>query len=387
MSEDFKQVSIDSVVALRVAGYWGSSDSTEKESEPVRVVRAGDITQAGELTGWADRWLTPKQASRAVCEPGDVLVTASGNGLGKCYLVGVEGPLASSNFTRRLAAKPDSILGAYLYVAIQSPLGAAKLREHTATSAFPNLKPTFFEDPWLPLPPLPVQRRIVDLIAHLDCHLANLRAEREALSVTLTSACLLMTTPHEGDEHASIPEVAEILDRLRVPISEDERVHRPGNVPYYGANGQVGWIDESIFDEPLVLVAEDGGPVAEWRTRPQAYAIDGPAWVNNHAHVLRATRVSRDWLYYSLRHRDLTALAPVGTRSKLTQASLKSITVSLPHDSMNRGRLLREIETTLDSLSREVLTVESARVQLLAGLLRGHFVIPESYDTLLSEVV
>lgn len=236
-------------------------------------------------------------------------------------------------------------------------------------------------------PPLPIQRRIVDLMAHLDFHLANLRAEREALSVTLTSACLLMTTPHEGDEHASIPEVAEILDRLRVPISEDERVHRSGNVPYYGANGQVGWIDESIFDEPLVLVAEDGGPVAEWRTRPQAYAIDGPAWVNNHAHVLRATRVSRDWLYYSLRHRDLTALAPVGTRSKLTQASLRSITVSLPHDSMNRGRLLREIETTLDSLSREVLTVESARAQLLVGLLRGHFVIPESYDTLLSEVV
>lgn len=386
MTENFKYVSIDSVVALRVAGYWGSSESTEKESEQVRVVRAGDITQAGELTGWADRWLTPKQASRAVCEPGDVLVTASGNGLGKCYLVGAEGQLASSNFTRRLAAKPGTTLGAYLYLAIQSPLGAAKLREHTATSAFPNLKPTFFVDPWLPLPPLTVQRRIVDLMEHLDNHIANLRAERDGLEEALTIACLEFTAERQGVPLSPISDVAEILDRLRVPISEKVRAGRPGNVPYFGANGQVGWIDEAIFDEPLVLLAEDGGPVAEWRTRPQAYAVDGPCWVNNHAHVLRATAVPRDWLYFSLRHRDLTALAPVGTRSKLTQASLKEIQISLPLDLEEKSEQLRSMEDSVSALEGEIAACRSLRSTVLGAVLSRELAIPEAYDALLPEV-
>ncbi|MDO8723504.1 MAG: restriction endonuclease subunit S, partial [Syntrophales bacterium] len=34
------------------------------------------------------------------------------------------------------------------------------------------------------------------------------------------------------------------LDNKRVPVSEDERNNRNGDVPYYGANGQQGWIDD-----------------------------------------------------------------------------------------------------------------------------------------------
>jgi len=32
-----------------------------------------------------------------------------------------------------------------------------------------------------------------------------------------------------------------------------------GNIPYYGANGQLDSVNQYIFDEELLLVAEDGG--------------------------------------------------------------------------------------------------------------------------------
>ncbi|MCM8901937.1 hypothetical protein KVG29_12080 [Caldicoprobacter algeriensis] len=57
--------------------------------------------------------------------------------------------------------------------------------------------------------------------------------------------------------------VAEIYDNLRVPVNSKERERRKAKAkklyPYYGANGQVDWIDDYIFDGEYLLVAGDGG--------------------------------------------------------------------------------------------------------------------------------
>src|SRR5437762_1870731 len=71
-------------------------------------------------------------------------------------------------------------------------------------------------------------------------------------------------------ELASLGEVADILDSRRVPINSDEREMRKGPIPYYGATGQVGWIDDFLFDEELVLLGEDGAPFLD-ATKPKAY--------------------------------------------------------------------------------------------------------------------
>lgn len=54
----------------------------------------------------------------------------------------------------------------------------------------------------------------------------------------------------------TIEEFADCLDNRRKPINKTERLKK-GEIPYYGANGIIGWIDNYLFDEPLVLVVED----------------------------------------------------------------------------------------------------------------------------------
>ena len=49
-------------------------------------------------------------------------------------------------------------------------------------------------------------------------------------------------------------EVVDILDSRRIPVNSEERARRSGDVPYYGATGQVGVIDTPLFDEELVLL-------------------------------------------------------------------------------------------------------------------------------------
>ena len=65
-------------------------------------------------------------------------------------------------------------------------------------------------------------------------------------------------------------------DRSRIPDRVDQ-----GHVPYYGANGQQGWMNKALFDEPLVLVAEDGGRLRRPGEGRSVIAYDGlRAWVN-----------------------------------------------------------------------------------------------------------
>ncbi|WP_291315668.1 restriction endonuclease subunit S [Desulfuromonas sp.] len=125
-------------------------------------------------------------------------------------------------------------------------------------------------------------------------------------------------------------ECVEVLDRLRRPINNDERRNRQGDIPYYGANGQVGTIDEWIFNEDLVLVAEDGGFFND-PVRPISYRISGKSWVNNHAHVLRPlSNMNVDWLNYSVAFQDIRHMIKGSTLKKLNQKELKKILVPCP---------------------------------------------------------
>ena len=110
----------------------------------------------------------------------------------------------------------------------------------------------------------------------------------------------------KGWELKPLGEVVEFLDNLRVPVKESERAQRKGLYPYDGANGQVGWIDGYIFDEPLVLLAEDGGNFGS-KEKPITYKITGKSWVNNHAHVLRPRNgCDIDYLHRALSFYDVS---------------------------------------------------------------------------------
>jgi len=123
-------------------------------------------------------------------------------------------------------------------------------------------------------------------------------------------------------------EVVEFLDSKRRPVTESDR--RAGPYPYYGANGLQGTIDDFIFDEPLVLLAEDGGHFGE-PERGIAYRISGKSWVNNHAHVLRPTAdIELAYLCRVLENYDVTPFVTGTTRGKLTKAGASEIVIPLP---------------------------------------------------------
>lgn len=168
-------------------------------------------------------------------------------------------------------------------------------------------------------------------------------------------------------------DLAEILDHLRIPVNSEERDKRLGNVPYYGANGIQGYIDKPLFNEPLVLLAEDGGNFDDFASRPVAYRIDGPSWVNNHAHILRSSDAATilGFLFHALEHRDIRRYISGGTRGKLTQAELRAIEVLTP-PTVEQVRIA-EVLDTLDEAIRCAEEALGKREMIANGIVQQVF--------------
>jgi type I restriction enzyme S subunit len=132
----------------------------------------------------------------------------------------------------------------------------------------------------------------------------------------------------DGWTTKSLGSLCDVLDSQRKPITKRDRT--TGTYPYYGATGILDFVDGYLFDEPLVLVGEDG---AKWGSGENtAFAVRGKCWVNNHAHVLRPHRslLTDNWLIHFLVHSDLSEFVSGLTVPKLNQGTLREIPIPVP---------------------------------------------------------
>ncbi len=165
---------------------------------------------------------------------------------------------------------------------------------------------------------------------------------------------------------AKLAEICDILDYKRVPITASNRI--PGPYPYYGANGVQDYVAGYLFDDELVLLAEDGGNFGSV-DKPIAYRVSGKCWVNNHAHVLKPKEgVDVDYLCYSLMFYDVSGLVNGATRQKLTQADMKKM--EIPLVSLEEQR---KIAAVLDKVS-DLISKRRQQLDKLEELVKSRFI-------------
>lgn len=150
-----------------------------------------------------------------------------------------------------------------------------------------------------------------------------------------------------------LSEITQSLNTKRIPLNSLQRTKKrgKGRYAYLGANNIVDWIDEYIFDEKILCVAEDGG---SWgRNEKCSYIYEKKCWVNNHTHVLKENGKSNlEFLKYYLNNTDLSKYITGTTRGKLTKAALGRIKVPLPPLPIQKQ--ITEILDTADALRQTI---------------------------------
>ncbi|MBI5438973.1 MAG: restriction endonuclease subunit S [Nitrosomonadales bacterium] len=114
----------------------------------------------------------------------------------------------------------------------------------------------------IPVPPLAEQGRIVKLLDEAD-ELRKLRAQADIRSADLIPALFheMFGDPVRNEKGWSVKPFGELVsnqDGRRKPVKASDRAERNGEYPYYGASGIIDYVDEFIFDETALLIAEDG---------------------------------------------------------------------------------------------------------------------------------
>lgn len=164
-----------------------------------------------------------------------------------------------------------------------------------------------------------------------------------------------------------LEQAADILDSYRKPVNSKERLNlikgKPLDelFPYYGATGQVGWIDSFLTDGEYILLGEDGAPFLNPYAE-KAYIIHGKTWVNNHAHILHS-KTNNEFLCYYLNYFNYKKYVSGTTRLKLTQAQMRKIPIpNVPSD--EQSRIVAHIEELFSKLDKAVDTLKTTKEQL-----------------------
>ena len=155
--------------------------------------------------------------------------------------------------------------------------------------------------------------------------------------------------------------IANVLDQFRKPITADKRNQNADVLyDYYGASGVIDKIDGYTIDDHVMLIGEDGANL-RLRNLPLMYEVNGKAWINNHAHILKP-KVGTDFyfLFYALESIDINPYVTGSAQPKLNQENLKEIPVPFPPiDEQKKianflDEKCSEIDSILSDVQREI---------------------------------
>lgn len=334
-------------------------------ADGINWIKIGDATAGdGKYISSTQEKIRPEglKMSRLV-EPGDFLLSNSMS-FGRPYILRTTGCIHDGWLVLRDKSHrfdPD-----YLYCFLGSDLAYRQFDALAAGSTVRNLNTDLVKTVKVVLPPLEEQRRIVAMLDEAFAAIATATANAEknlANARELFEAAFRQRFDHVGNgwQIYNLPEIGENWDYLRRPVTKSDRV--PGDVPYYGASGQVDSVRDHLFDDDLLLISEDGANLL-MRTYPIAFSISGKSWVNNHAHILKFDDMATQRLVeYYLNSISLAPWVSGMAQPKLNQKALNSIPVPLPPKS-ERAKLVGELDDLADRIER----LEANQEQKLATL-------------------
>jgi type I restriction enzyme S subunit len=330
------RVVLKDIVEKPITGEWGD------EGTSVNVLRTTNFTNEGfiDYTKVVKRDIEQKKIDTKRLHRGDIIIEKSGGSptqpVGRVVYFDSEEIFLCNNFTAILRPKKEQVFPKYLqYILfVGHQFGLTSAFQNKTTGIINLQLPKYLEGIQIPLPPLPQQQKIANILDAADA----LRQNDKALIAKydeLTQALFLdmfgdpVSNP-KGWEINNFGNVVLNKDSKRIPIKSEDRNLINGIYPYYGASGIIDYVEDFIFEEENLLIGEDGANLIS-RSSPIAFIASGKYWVNNHAHVIGFNGVALlIYLKYYINSINLEPYITGSAQPKLNRGNMDKIKVSIP---------------------------------------------------------
>lgn len=347
-----------------------------------------------------------KNSNTKLLNKGDIIISARGT-VGALAQIGT--PMCFNQSCFGLRGKKGMVETDFLYYALKNYVHNIKKRSQG--SVFDTINLNSFDLMEIEIPKeLPTQQKIASVLSALDAKIElnnKINTKLEAMAKTIydywfvqfdfpnakgnpykTSGGKMVWNEElkreipEGWEVKELGEQIELFDSKRIPLSSRERASKKGIIPYYGATGVMDFVDEYIFDGEYILLAEDGSVMDE-KGYPIIQFIWGKTWVNNHAHVIRASNpIQNEFFYYHMKTIPVVLIKTGSIQMKINQENLRKHKMLIPdHTLINqfstiatsiRGQLINNIEQNQQ--------LASLRDWLLPMLMNGQVRVKGDFD-------
>lgn len=222
-----------------------------------------------------------------------------------------------------------------------------------------------------PIPPLPEQRKIADILSTWDqaiekteALLSNARTQKRALMQQLLTG--KRRFPAFADQPWKEVRLGDVLDIEYGKSPKDIRADN-GTVPIIGTGGVTGHCHEGFVEGPAIVLGRKG-------TIDSPRWVEGPFWPIDTTYFCKTNEEnSLRWMFYRLSFMNLRAYNEASGVPSLSRETLRSIRISVP--SLDEQRLISRTigneEVFEDICRREVMHLRTEKKALMQQLLTG----------------
>jgi len=294
---------------------------------------------------------------------GTVLFVVRGMSLANEFRVGVTtGPATFNQDVKALIPAPD-VHGRYLARCLRWMEPRILGMTESSTHGTKRLPSGAFEGLPIPLPSLPEQRRIADILDKAD---AIRRKRKQAIALTdqlLRSTFLEMfgdpVTNPKGFSSAILADVAVFRSGDFLPA---RAMDKDGIYPVYGGNGITGFHGSYMFQEPMVVIGRVGVYCgATHLTKEKSWITDNALYIASMSPSLTKT-----YLYHALVKANLNQYASQSAQPLISGSRIGQIPMLIPPLPV-QGRF-EELVRRHDSLSMRQRQSEEYATQLFSAL-------------------
>lgn len=365
-------------------GPFGSKLSTKHYTESgVPVIRGTNLSGQSKFSFDDFVYISEEKADELQpnnAHPGDLVFTQRGT-IGQVGLIPLDSSIPRfviSQSQMKLTPDPDRAEPLFLYYYFSAPDTVRKIQNLAFAAGVPHINLEILRNFEVPLPPLPVQRRIAGILSAYDDLVENNQRRIKILEEVARSLYRewfvhFRFPGHDKVKMVSSPlgpipqgwevkKLGEVLE-LNYGKALKQGTRREGQIPVFGSSGIVGYHDASLVKGPGIIVGRKGNVGSVFWSDSDFYPIDTAYFVTS----LLPLR----FMFYELQTKNfINNDAAVPGLSRHQAYSLE--TIIPPTDLLTRFcRLANDFEQQASKLRLQIENLRCTRDLLLPRLLSG----------------